>query len=103
MEFCEEEEDMKTYIYGLLSGYSLRRNASECGISLNTSFIWRHKLLRCFDNMSAGEYAGILEIDELFFHYHKKVVVSCPEQGAPGDQEAKARNQPRTSSGNSHS
>ena len=70
--FVKKKEDMKTYIYGLLSGYSLRRNASECGISLNTSFIWRHKLLRCFDNMSAGEYAGILEIDELFFPLSQK-------------------------------
>ena len=72
--FVKKKEDMKTYIYGLLSGYSLRRNASECGISLNTSFIWRHKLLRCFDNMSAGEYAGILEIDELFLQHQEALL-----------------------------
>lgn len=56
----------------LLSGFSLRKNAIECGVSLNTSFIWRHKLLRCFDNVSAGEYKGILEIDELFFPVSEK-------------------------------
>lgn len=70
--YVKKKSDMKTYIYGLLSGYSLRKNAIECGVSLNTSFIWRHKLLRCFDNISAGEYKGILEVDELFFPVSEK-------------------------------
>lgn len=70
--FVKKKDEMKTYMYGLLSGFSLRKNAQECGISLNTSFIWRHKLLRCFDNVSAGEYTGILEVDELFFPISEK-------------------------------
>src|SRR5690606_31785799 len=70
--FVKKKDEMKTYMYGLLSGFSLRKNAIECEISLNTSFIWRHKLLRCFDDVSAEEYKGILEIDELFFPVSQK-------------------------------
>jgi transposase-like protein len=70
--YVKKQDEMKNYIYGLLSGYSLRKSAQLCGISLNTSFIWRHKLLRCFDNISAGEYEGILEVDEMFFPISEK-------------------------------
>lgn len=70
--YVKKKDDMKKYIYGLLSGYSIRKNAQECQISINTSFIWRHKLLRCFDQMNSSEYKGILEIDELFFQFSEK-------------------------------
>jgi transposase-like protein len=68
----KKKSDMQKYIYGLLSGYSIRKCALDCKISINTSFIWRHKLLSCFNQISDQSYSGILEIDELFFHESQK-------------------------------
>jgi transposase-like protein len=80
--FCEQtnkvwfavkkKADMQKYIYCILSGYSLRKSAEECNISLNTSFIWRHKYLSCFKDISDTKYNGIMEIDELFFQESQK-------------------------------
>ena len=33
------------YIECMLDGLSIRKSAEECGISLQTSFVWRHKIL----------------------------------------------------------
>jgi transposase-like protein len=70
--WVKKKNEMKQYMYGLLSGYSIRKSAAECGISINTSFIWRHKLLSCFNKISAETYQGILEVDELFFPVSEK-------------------------------
>jgi transposase-like protein len=68
----KKKSDFQKYIYCLLSGYSIRKGALECKISINTSFIWRHKLLSCFNQISDQNYTGILEIDELFFRESQK-------------------------------
>jgi transposase-like protein len=70
--WVKKKDEMKTYIYGLLCGYSIRKCAKECGISINTSFIWRHKLLSSFSEISSEQYKGILEVDELFFRVSEK-------------------------------
>lgn len=70
--WVKKKSEMQKYIYGLLSGYSIRKSATECKISINTSFIWRHKLLSCFAQISDQTYTGILEIDELFFQESQK-------------------------------
>ncbi len=60
------------YLYCLLSGYSLRKSAEETGISLQTSFDWRHKLLISFSSVSPEGFHGITESDELFFAHSEK-------------------------------
>ena len=54
-------------MYCLLSGYSIRKSAKETGISIQTSFDWRHKLLSSFSSVSVEEFKGIVESDDLFF------------------------------------
>jgi transposase-like protein len=37
--WVKKKIEMKQYMYCLLSGYSIRKSAAECGISINTTFI----------------------------------------------------------------
>ena len=60
------------YLFCLLSGYSIRKSAKETGISIQTSFDWRHKLLTSFGSISVDEFEGIAESDDLFFSYSEK-------------------------------
>lgn len=60
------------YLHCLLSGYSLRRSAKEVGISEQTSFNWRHKLLTSFESISSENFEGIVESDETYFLHSQK-------------------------------
>lgn len=51
--------------------FSIRKSAFICGISVPTSFFWRHKildLLRVHQNNLNEKLKGIVEADETFFH-----------------------------------
>ena len=55
------------YIELLLKRTSLRKSAKECGLSLQTAFFWRHKILRAIQNDQDNRVlAGIVEMDELY-------------------------------------
>lgn len=70
----------RKYIECLLNGLSIIKSAKNCGISKNTSFAWRHKILDALRSMvSTMQLAGIVEADETFFsvsykgnHNHSK-------------------------------
>ena len=68
----KKKDKVKQYLYCLLSGYSIRKSAKETGISIQTSFDWRHKLLTSFSVVSPDEFRGIVESDDLFFLYSEK-------------------------------
>lgn len=68
----KKKDKLNRYLYCLLSGYSIRKSALETGISIQTSFDWRHKLLTSFSSVSVEEYQGIVESDDLFFAYSEK-------------------------------
>ena len=68
----KKKDKIHQYLFCLLSGYSIRRSAKETGISIQTSFDWRHKLLTSFNSVSPTEFEGILESDDLFFAYSQK-------------------------------
>ena len=68
----KKKEKLNRYLYCLLSGYSIRKSAKETGISIQTSFDWRHKLLTSFSSVSVAEFQGIVESDDLFFSYSEK-------------------------------
>jgi transposase-like protein len=68
----KKKDKINRYLYCLLSGYSIRKSAKETGISLQTSFDWRHKLLTSFSSVSVEEFEGIVESDDLFFPYSEK-------------------------------
>ena len=46
---------------------TLRPAAKQCGISLQTSFRWRHRFLQVVEHDQAPELIGIAELDETFF------------------------------------
>lgn len=68
----KKKAKLNRYLYCLLSGYSIRKSAKETGISIQTSFDWRHKLLTSFSSVSVEEFQGIVESDDLFFAYSEK-------------------------------
>lgn len=68
----KKKDKINRYLYCLLSGYSIRKSAKETGISIQTSFDWRHKLLTSFSSVSVEEFKGIVESDDLFFAYSEK-------------------------------
>jgi transposase-like protein len=61
------------YIKCMLEGKSLRACANEVGISLPTSFRWRHKILAAIQGLEGGiNFSGITEADELLLQYSEK-------------------------------
>lgn len=56
------------YAKCMIAGYSLTRCAQEVGISLPTSFYWRHKILDALKKyLGEGSVGGIIEMDDTFF------------------------------------
>ena len=68
----KKKDKIQKYLYCLLSGYSIRKSAKETGISIQTSFDWRHKLLTSFSVVSPEGFEGIVESDDLFFLHFEK-------------------------------
>lgn len=55
------------YLEGMTHSLTLRPAAKQCGISLQTSFRWRHRFLQVIEHDQAPELSGITEWDETFF------------------------------------
>jgi len=68
----KKKDKLKSYMHCLLSGYSIRKSANLVGISKQTSFNWRHKLLTSFSSISPEIFTGIVESDETFFYILRK-------------------------------
>ena len=59
------------YIECMANQYSVRKSARICGISIPTSFNWRHKILDSLRNRyfnKRPKLNGIIEADETYFH-----------------------------------
>ena len=64
---------MRDDIRCMLLGLTLRACAAEVGISLPTSFAWRHRIisaLRTFENNI--DFYGIIEYEQLLMRYSEK-------------------------------
>ena len=61
LAWLKKKDKWLQYLRCMLSGYSLRKSAKETGISLQTSFDWRHKVLQAFKTMSPERFTGICE------------------------------------------
>ena len=58
----------KKYIQFLLKGSSLSECAKACSISVQTAFIWRHKILHALQSDQVDRVlGGVVEIDDMFF------------------------------------
>lgn len=80
------------YIQCLLDGLSIRKTAEICGISVRTSFTWRHKILDALSSRSEREITvkGVIEADETFFRVSFKGSRNLPEGRKPHHRGEKA-------------
>jgi transposase-like protein len=60
------------YIRNMFEGKSLQKCADLTGISKQTSFDWRHKILSRLRHEAPEKFTGICEIDDIFFNYSEK-------------------------------
>ena len=79
------------YIECMLDGFSLRKTAQICQISLKTAFIWRHKIL---DALTAyldknTKLSGVIEADETFFGISRKGVKNLEKKNEQKQQKKK--------------
>ena len=61
-----------TYIGHMFEGHSIAKCAKLTGISVQTSFDWRHKVLSSLQGLSPEKFEGICESDDIFFNYSEK-------------------------------
>lgn len=62
----------KSYIRYMFEGHSIAKCAELTGISVQTSFDWRHKALSSLQSMAPAKFEGISESDDIFFNYSEK-------------------------------
>lgn len=69
------------YIECMQDGLSIRKAAEACGISVRTSFTWRHKILDALSSKAERENCvkGVIEADETFFRVSFKGSRSLPD------------------------
>jgi transposase-like protein len=54
---------IRQYLDCFLAGLSIRESAKICGISIQTSFTWRHKILVALQRMNSPELERIVEVN----------------------------------------
>ena len=55
----------QAYLRCLEQGMPIKKTAKELGISIQTSFDWRHKILSALDSFAPDHLSGVVECDEL--------------------------------------
>ncbi|MTI11674.1 IS1595 family transposase, partial [Sansalvadorimonas verongulae] len=60
-------EKWQTYLEGMTHSLTLRPAARACGVTLKTSFRWRHRFLKVLESDQAQELGDIVEMDETLF------------------------------------
>ena len=66
------KEKFLAYLVCLEDGLTLRQSAKRVGISLQTSFDWRHKILSSISSIDTDKLTGIIEADEMSLPYSEK-------------------------------
>jgi len=80
------------YIECMLDGFSIRKAAKECNISIQTSFVWRHKILDAITKKRDrdSKLKGVIEADETFFRVSYKGSRHLPAGRLPHKRGMKA-------------
>ena len=65
-------DKLDQYLECMDGSTTLRPAAAKCGVSLNTSFHLRHRLMAVVESDAYGQLSGILEEDETFFRESHK-------------------------------
>ena len=74
---------LDTYLECMTTSMTLRSTARACGISLDTSFHLRHRIMELLQSEQAKLLQGIVELDETFFGKSHKGSRSLPFQREP--------------------
>ena len=67
-----KKDKWEAYLQCMEDGLSIRKAAKRVGISIQTSFDWRHKVLARLGQLHADKLEGIAEADEMFFMHSEK-------------------------------
>jgi len=67
-----KKDKWQAYLQCMEEELTLREAAEKVGISLQTSFNWRHKILSSLSDVESGRFAGIVEADELYLRFSEK-------------------------------
>jgi len=67
-----KKDKWQQYIECMNEGLSIRKSAVKVGISYQTSFVWRHKILSSLKDAEPTRLEGIIEADDTFFRYSEK-------------------------------
>lgn len=62
----------QSYLRCMQQGMSIRKSAKEVGISIQTSFDWRHKILSSLDSFTPKTLSGVIEADEMELPINEK-------------------------------
>jgi transposase-like protein len=63
---------MNNYISCMVDGKSIRKSSSEVGVSISTSFFWRHKILKMIDKLPKIKLKEVIELDEFKIAFSSK-------------------------------
>lgn len=67
-----KKEKWQRYIECMHQGLSIKKSAKKVGISYQTAFNWRHKILSSTNELTPKQLEGIVEADDTFFPYSEK-------------------------------
>jgi transposase-like protein len=67
-----KKDKWQAYLQCMEEGLTLRQSADKVGISLQTSFNWRHKILSSLSDVESDRFTGIVEADEFYLRYSEK-------------------------------
>lgn len=96
------KQDWKRYIELMLKGATLEECAFQCGISVRTAFIWRHKILNALQHdQDSRVMAGIIEADEKYIpvsfkgNHKKSKCFTMPRESYKRGSDNRSNNAPK--------
>ena len=85
--------DWLQYFHCMMEGWSIRKSAEFCGISVRTAFFWRHKILDLLrQKLNRMKLHGVVEADDTFIRESYK-------GNSPPDREPYKRGEPASKPG----
>jgi transposase-like protein len=84
-------EKWASYLRCMEQGLPLRKCAKLVGISLQTAFEWRHKILHALTQIKSQKLEGIVETDETYVLYSEKGKRNLPRKARKRGGVAKKR------------
>lgn len=79
------------YAKYMILGFSIRKSAKACDVSVKTSFYMRHRILDAIRNYQGiGELSGVVEMEETFLPESFKGNLRCQESLVSVEKKSKS-------------